>query len=215
MKLKFVVAALKGDLKAAMEENYAPIADAASAAMTDAADEIKRLGRADIASAGFSKRWQNALRADVYPKRAHSADAAALIHHRIPYADVFEAGANIRGKPLMWVPLPSTPKKIGRKKMSPKLFISEVGKLFPMPSKNGKRLLAANIPDTGRKRTSSARVSLSALRRGASGDGPVKAVPLFMGVPAVTVGKKFSLRQITDRAAAQLPQLYLKHFRAP
>ncbi|RUV75923.1 MAG: hypothetical protein EOR30_17060 [Mesorhizobium sp.] len=49
-----------------------PIAFAATAAISEAGDIVKREGRADIAAAGFSKRWQNALRVNVYPKRRFS-----------------------------------------------------------------------------------------------------------------------------------------------
>ena len=71
-------------------------------------------GRADIAAAGFSRRWQNAFRVDVFPRgRKVSVDAAAWVFHKIPYAEVFEEGATIRGRPYLWIALPGTPTRIG------------------------------------------------------------------------------------------------------
>lgn len=211
--VKFIVSALKGEFAEAMVEHYRPIAEAGSAAMRDAANDIKLRGRADIAAAGFGKRWQNTFRVDTYPKRGVSANAAALIYHRIPYADVFETGATIRGKPTLWVPLSSTPKKIGRKRMSAKNFRREIGPLQFI--KGGRRpLLAARISVRSAKAKTPGRVTLAALRRGAIGGGPVRSVPLFVGVPSVTLRDRFSLREITRRAADSLPQLYLKHFQA-
>src|SRR5690606_14187289 len=45
-----------------------PIAKAATAAVSEAAAEIKAEARAQIGAAGFSRKWQNALRVDFYPK---------------------------------------------------------------------------------------------------------------------------------------------------
>jgi hypothetical protein len=72
----------------------------------------KRDGRASIAAGGFGPKWQNALRANVYPRGGDSIRAAAVIYHKVPYAIAFEEGAIIQGKPLLWLPLPTVP--IGR-----------------------------------------------------------------------------------------------------
>jgi hypothetical protein len=42
-----------------------PIAKAATAAIREAGEIAKRDGRASIAAAGFSRKWQNALRVNI------------------------------------------------------------------------------------------------------------------------------------------------------
>ena len=77
-----------------------PIARAATRAIEEAGGEIKQDARAQIGAAGFSRRWQNALRVDHYPRGGEtSVNAAAHIWHRIPYAGVFEEGAVLSRSP--------------------------------------------------------------------------------------------------------------------
>lgn len=216
MSLRIIYRASKGEFAAAMKEKYKPVATAAKAAIVDMAGAIKAQGRADIAAAGFGVRWQNTFRADTYPKGAKvSANAAAFVFHKIPYADVFETGATIRGKPMLWLPLANAPKSIGRKKITPQLFIARIGPLFRIERPGKPPLLAARISKSRRKQkgVSKAKVTLPALRRGASGAGASGSVPLFVGVDSVSLRDRFSLREITDRNAGRLTELYFKNFR--
>ena len=100
---------------------------AAQAAVTAAGELAKSDARASILSAGLGGKFAKALRLNVYPKKGTSLKAAAQIFHKIPYAGVFEEGAAIRGRPRMWVPLPSTPKRSGRYRMTPERYQKEVG----------------------------------------------------------------------------------------
>src|ERR1700745_2725921 len=79
-----------------------PLAKAATAALRDAGEIAKSNGRASIAAAGFSRKWQNALRVNIYPPQGDSLRPAAFIFHKIRYAGVFEEGAVIGGQPLLW-----------------------------------------------------------------------------------------------------------------
>ena len=101
MSLRITVTAVAGAFFRAMTEGERPMAKAASAAVREAANLAKAGGRANIAAAGFSRKWQNALRAKVYPPNRDSINAAALIYHKVPYAEVFEEGAIIHGKPML------------------------------------------------------------------------------------------------------------------
>ncbi len=56
------------------------------------------------------------------------------------------------------------------------------------------------------------KVTLSALKRGAAGKAST-LVPLFIGIDRVSIRDRFSIREITERAAARLGQLYLKHLK--
>jgi len=85
--LRLVYSAVKGEWAEAMRQKYLPVAMAATQAVGDVALQVKTQGRSAIAAAGFSRRWQNALRVNVYPEKGRvSVDAAAFIYHKIPYA---------------------------------------------------------------------------------------------------------------------------------
>jgi hypothetical protein len=210
MALKFSFENIEGDFGDLINGYFDPIKIAATGAITDVAEIAKTQGRADIARAGFSPKWQNALRANVYPKKGFSADAAAWIFHRIPYAGVFEDGATIRGRPRMWIPLSSTPKLGGRTRLTPKNFEKQYGRLVPMNAGRNP-LLGAPVGLTRAEARGGPpyRISPGTLRRGASGSGIIRTVPVFVGVDVVSIRKRFNLRRIFNDAAARLPQLYL------
>ncbi|AZV21478.1 DUF6441 family protein [Mesorhizobium sp. M7A.F.Ce.TU.012.03.2.1] len=202
-----------GEFAQAMVANGDPIAAAGTAAVTEAGDIVKRDGRHNIAAAGFSKRWQNALRVNVYPRRRNSMSAAALIFHNIRYAGVFEDPTTIVGHPRLWLPLKDTPKRAGRQKMTPALYIRTIGPLVSIERPGKPPLLAGKIA-TRRGQVAGGRVKVttSALKRGGAG-APSTLVPLFIGIDRVNIRDRFSIRQITERAAARLGALYLKNLR--
>jgi hypothetical protein len=212
--MRFAVRVAKGEFAAAMEEIYQPIADAGTAAIREASEVAKTEGRRRIAAAGFSKKWQNTLRAEAYPKRGESASAAAWIYHRIPYAAVFEEGATIRGRPRLWVPMSHAPKLTGRERLTPQNFTRKVGPLFSMRGAR-KPVLAANlsVSKSAARRGPPYKPTRAGLRKGAAGQGIVRAVPIFVGVDTVSIRKRFDLRSAFEGAADQLPNLYLKHLR--
>jgi len=221
MSLRLVFKASIGQFDEAFKELYVPGAKAATQAIVEAAAIVKSEGRANIAAAGFSKRWQNALRVDVYPKgQTYSMNAAAWVYHKIPYAAVFEDGATIRGRPKLWVPLSGTPKKIGRNRMSPKLINERIGRvLFPIKGR-GKPLLAIRVrmpasraaQDRPKVTAAMLRKAIPVGRAAPKGRGVLRSIPLFVGVSSIEVRKRFSIRQICGRAAGRLAELYLKNF---
>lgn len=200
-----------GEFAQAMAAMKDPVAFAGTAAITEAGDIAKRDGRADIAAAGFSKRWQNALRVNVYPRRKYSIDAAALIFHNIRYAGVFEDPTVISGKPRLWLPLKDTPKRAGRQKMTPALYVKTIGPLISIERPGKPPLLAGKAAFSTRGKNVG-KVTLSALKRGAAGKAST-LVPLFIGIDRVNIKDRFSIRQITERAAGRLGELYLKNLR--
>lgn len=192
-----------------------PMAKASTAAVREATEFVKVGGRQNIAAAGFSKRWQNTLRSQNFPKRGISLRPAGYIFHRIPYAGVFEDGAIIRGKPLLWVPLKNTPKKLGRRRMTPSNLTQETGqRLHTIVSPGGKPLLGARV---GLSRTNARRarpkITQAALRRGPGGTGIVRTVPLFVGIDVANIRKRFNISGITRSAVRRLPSLYNRHLR--
>lgn len=120
--MQFTFSAQESVLKEALDEIARKIAEAEQAAVKEAADLAVEKGQANIASAGFSGRWQRAFTSRFYPNKG--INPAALIFHAIPLASVFETGITIQGRPLLWLPL------------HPGL---------PSPSAYGRRLVSVNI----------------------------------------------------------------------
>jgi len=203
--LRLIYSFTKGEFEKAMTDMIKPIATTATAAMDAVGTMIKSEGRSNIASAGFSNKWQNALRVDRYPKRGVSSAPALWVFHKIHYAWVFETGATIVGKPTLWIPLPTIPAKLGRKRTTPKMFAQQVGPLFEIRSRRGNRLLMASIKNA--RKTASGRMSRARLSKGGS-----QAVPVFVGLSSVKIRKRFGLYAIFQRSAEKLPGLYVSNF---
>jgi hypothetical protein len=125
------------------KELQRPIAKAATAAVREAGEIAKRNGHASIAAAGFSRKWQNALRVNVYPPLGDSMRPAAFLFHKIRYAGVFEEGAVIGGQPLLWLPLPTVPLRRGRP-MTPSQYGRSVGPLVSVEQPGRPPLLFAH-----------------------------------------------------------------------
>lgn len=79
------------------------VRDSMRMAAKETAENIVALGRADIASAGrFGSRWMKGLHADV---TEGGGNIRIAVTHEVPYWRVFEKGATIHGKPMLWIPL--------------------------------------------------------------------------------------------------------------
>lgn len=214
MGLRLTLATTKGLFEKAFADKYNPVAKAATAAIKETGAVALELGRASIAAAPgrFGRGWQKALRFKAYPGGGKvSANAAGIIYLKSRYGGVFEDGATIHGKPILWLPLRNVPKNIGRKKLTPALFKAAVGPLFLVDRPGHKPLLVARI--ASKLRSSDAPITLAALRRGAKGTGKtITSVPIFVGVPNVLETQKFHIRDAVARAAASLPQRYFQNF---
>ena len=222
MTFGYTFSAVKGEFAEAMADLQTPMAEAASAAIDEAAVDIKTQGRASIASAGFSKRWQNGWRVLTFPRGKTSVDAAAFAFHRIHYATVFEEGATIRGKPTLWLPISTPGKRVPRSRRTPERFTREIGPLA-FVARLGKPplLVAPAMLGPGQANKRNPEPSVRALRRGAAGSPGtrgqrtvLRSVPLFVGLDRVRIGKKFDVLGGIDRVAARLTTLYLKHLKA-
>jgi hypothetical protein len=113
-----------------IREKERPVATAAVGALREVAKEAVQEGRSDIgrAGAGFTHaKWQSGLRyrtVGATKGGAPSLEAKAIISHQYGIAGVFEYGATIKGKPLLWIPT-----KRGA----------------PTASKSGKKLVSATV----------------------------------------------------------------------
>lgn len=200
---------------AASPSMYVEIEMAATGAIRDAANLLKTEGRANIASAGFSKKWQNAWRVNVYPATGFSIEAAAYAWHNIPYSLVFETGQTIRARAgKLWLPLDTVPKQ-GRRRASAKQLAGRGVNMFTISRPGKNPLLATKLRGADGAFRNSRAISLSKLRRGAQGKrGIVQSVPLFVGVDSVTIRKRFDLEGVRMRVEARLGELYYSNLKA-
>lgn len=203
---RLVASMLSGEWQRAMEADRRYVAAVATKTMRETGDDVKAKGRAAIAGGGFSRRWQNALRVTVYPQRGTSIEPAVYIRHKIPYAAVFENGARISGKPLLWLPLSNVQQRVGGRAMTPRLFTQVVGPLFTLRMPMARRpLLGAYLL----RSADTTRITVAKLRNGQRAPAARrKAVPVFVGVPAVEVHKRFDLKSVFRAASDAVPRRY-------
>jgi len=109
-------------LQRMLEDKRRKLATAAVAALRETAANAVQEGRGNIAGAGkFRGGWVSGLQ---YRTRGAteggepSLDAKAVVFHKIGLAGVFEQGATISGKPLLWIltrPGAPPPRRSGKK----------------------------------------------------------------------------------------------------
>lgn len=116
---------------AMIRDKQRSVATAAVAALREASDDAVDEGRSNIAGAGrFGPSWQQGLKRrmkDATDGGEPSLQAKAIIFHKFGFAGVFEHGATIQGKPLLWIPT------------------TEGG---PRASRSGKKLTSATVRGT-------------------------------------------------------------------
>jgi len=103
---------LKADAPAAVKmirDKQRLVATAAVAALRETAANAVQEGRSDIADAAgrFGPKWQSGLQyrtKDAVEDGEPSLQAKAIVFHKFGIAGVFEHGATIQGKPLLWIP---------------------------------------------------------------------------------------------------------------
>lgn len=103
LRITFKNEQLGSRVKRVMTRNGERVREAMRLTAQQAADEIKRLGDLDIRGAGkFSTRWTDAYTVKV---GEGGGSIRIRVNMGIPYWRVFQFGAVIQGKPLLWIPL--------------------------------------------------------------------------------------------------------------
>jgi len=188
------------------------IVEASNAAVAMSAKKGVDAGRANIAGAGFSRRWQNSLRFKmVTPK--NSLKPVAYVHTTINYADIFETGGDIHGDPWIWLPLPSVPRGRGRPHMTPSQYVKNVGPLIKLRRPGKAPILAAVIRRGSKAQPFGKFATRGQLKRGVKGRGKQVAIPLFVGVHSVHVSKKWDVTGALRRETEKMPQYYQDELR--
>jgi hypothetical protein len=184
------------------------IAKAATGAMRQAASDLKTKGRS--AMGGMGTKFQNAFRTKVYPQQGNSLKPSLIAYSKIPWAGVFEHGATIAGKPLLWLPLDNGPFGHGGRRMTPAQYKATVGPLI-LINHQGRRLLCAEVRETDARAKKA--VSLRLLKRGRNdgGRGTVRLIPIFVGVASVTDPAKFNLDGVARDVASGIGDAILKN----
>jgi hypothetical protein len=128
-----------------IRDKQRPVATAAVAALQDVAAEAVKEGRQNIKSAGaFKGSWVTGLKFKMQDAKDHgepSLQAKATVFHSHGLASLFEFGATIEGKPLLWIPTTPGAPRAGR---SGKKLVSATVRGTPM-------LFDANDKDRQRK----------------------------------------------------------------
>jgi len=100
------------------------------------ASEVQQRGRVDIAQAGrFGPNWIFGLRAFKQRREAGTRRTVVTVKHNIPFAEIFEEGGVVKGRPLLWVPISTERDAVGVRARRFNL------KLFQIKSRKGTPLL--------------------------------------------------------------------------
>lgn len=99
MRIRLTSKSIKPELDETIAQTKRRIQQAVTDASEQFADDVVSLGRADIASAGnFTGRWVSGFTSEI-------SGRTIVFRHSIGLWRVFQSGATISGKPLLWIPV--------------------------------------------------------------------------------------------------------------
>ena len=206
-----IKAKLEGDLRQIMESRIEAMGLAATDAVAEAAERLKETLRAQTVEAGLGERLARTWRTKLYPN-GYSLRAAALVYSKAPVLlSVFATGAVIRGRDGLWlaVPLPTAPKRVMGKRVTPGLLERAWGIRLRFVFRRGKpSLLVADGMRAGTgKRGGFRKASDKALATGVG----LTSVPMFVLVPQVALKKRLDIEAAKASAAATLAAALLRN----
>lgn len=176
-------------LRRATERTGDKVRSAMRATAAEAAAEIVTRGVEDIQSApgNWGTRWTEGLQAQV---TEGGGNIRIAVTHNIPYFNVFERGAIIRGKPLLWIPLPGS-----------------AAESAVWSEGEGTGIRARDFP--GRLfRVDRKRDGLPLLLTWTK-----PAVPMYFGKESVTIPKKFHIIEIARDVANRMRETFTRVMR--
>ncbi len=187
------------DFKAWVEVQLAgKIKRASTEAMEDWSKIAIRAGRKAIRGGGgkfsSSPNFSRGLKVKVYENSGF--DPAAFIYHKIPYANIFETGGTIRGRPFLWLPTDAVKNVVKTPKQFRRFY---PGKTLRTARRAGKPPML--VADLGTRK----------LKRG--GFRP-KFIPVFVAVPSVDINKRFAVRKAIEAVLPELGELYARKMRS-
>jgi len=208
--MRIVTKAAQGQWLKATTEYERIMSKASTLAMREVGRDAVAKGRASIAAGGFSTRFQKTLRAINKPPSGFVLNPSVYVHSRINWADIFETGGTIHAKTRdwLWLPQPSVPPGRGRRHMTPSEYFKNIGPLIKFTTSKGTPILAAVIRRGSKAQPFGKFATRGQLRRGVKGRGEQEVIPLYVGVSAVTIPKKFDIHGAAEKAFAELDKLY-------
>ena len=155
-KIKFDRPKLGKDA-ADVKQHQQALARAVTGAFRDGAKELQQQTRTAITAAGLGPRFTSQFKAFTFPRRQFSLSpvirgwhARAFKRSKIGrYANIFARGGTIHGKPLLWLPLPTAPRRIAGQMPTPTLYEKDIG---PLVRLRGARAAVDAGPATCRSR---------------------------------------------------------------
>jgi len=197
-----------------VEKWQEPLAKNLTMAFRDGAKLLQDQGRAAIINAGLGPRFARQFKAFGFPRRQFSLNPALRGWHargwkgsRIGrYANIFARGGTITGKPLLWVPLPTAPRRIKGQSPTPKLYNAEIGPLIALRGTR-RPILAGRAARAIQGRPATVAQLKTGARRQDAGR-KTAIVPIFVGVRSVKIAKRVDMDPIFARVQAEIPKLF-------
>lgn len=206
-------AALQGDLKKLMRQEFQNAERAVTQGVREATDGLKLAMRRQVTASGLGPRMANTWRGDIYPKGQSSIRAAGLVYTRASKVMAgFEEATAIRSKDGFWlaIPTPNAPKRgVGGGRISPSNFPEQrFGPLRFIYRRNGPSLLVAeNLRPSINRATGEVR----GFRRTKTSRG-LSSVVMFWLVPQVKMPRLIRFAEESARWHDKLPGLILKNW---
>lgn len=220
-----------GQFYKAKDEWQQIMAHAATTAVRQVGINARDAARDIIATAGFGPSWYKSIVSSMHPKRGDVLNPWAWVHSTINFSDVFETGKTISPKAAkyIWIPQPWVPKYPGTgtvgeplRQMNPKKYVQLIGRLqFVHPPGKSPMLLGAVSGKISASQTAQLPKKGFGFQLGFTGRQKrrtIQWVPMFIGVPSVTIRKRFDVMPAVQREAARLDEEYIKNiteFKAP
>ncbi len=206
-------AALQGNLKKLMQEEFQTAERAVTRGVREATDGLKLAMRRQVTAAGLGTRMANTWRGDIYPKGQVSIRAAGMVYTRASKVMVgFDEAKVVRSKDGFWlaIPTPNAPKRgVGGQRISPSTFPEHrFGKLRFVYRRGGPSLLVA---EGLRASVSRSTGEVRGFRK-AKTNRRMASVVMFWLVPQVKMPKLIRFMEESARWHDKLPGLILKNW---
>lgn len=196
---------VRGDVAKILSDERKHVAKSVTQAFRQGGDKLKQRGRSAIAGGGFSAKWQNGFRVNVYPKNGETLRPKIFAFHKIKYAGQFQDPKPVLGSPFLWLPIEKN--LPGGSRWTPEKYVKQIGPL--KGGKGGGRPLLFGQISVNR---SSKPVKLgrkSGLRGKAVGK---QWLPVFVGVSAVNNTRKFDINAEAEKTASELSSLFSQNW---
>lgn len=218
--IRLTVSNATAQLERAVKGIEHQLADADAATVREVTDLAKGGGRRSIAGAGFSPKWQQALRSKIFVNnRERVGGTAGQVWLRSAYGGIFERGGDITGHPFLWKPIVDNLPK-SKTAWTPSKFNDEIGKLSFVPAGAGHAPMLVGKVAVGKGgkikaaplRGSSQRAARS--RTNFFVRSAAEQLPLFVGVRTVNIKKKFDVAGERNAAMKRYPEIFAQKLKS-